>query len=97
MSQIAKFISEIFNKSDSFFQKYLGNILDKAYNFFKGNYTVLAIVLFFVGLIFLIGFIRWLVKSPRLLFFVFFLLGIVIVIWWFFGRESATINIFNNL
>jgi hypothetical protein len=80
-------IIKLFDKADGFLSKYVGPIINKLINFLnKGEYTIYALLILFVGIILLIGLFKWVFKGTKSFILVLLLFGAVFAVWYFLGR-----------
>ena len=91
---MTELVTNLFNQANQIAGRYLEGILNGVYNFFNGNYAILALVLLLFGIIFIIGLFRWLSRSAKSFLFFMILFGVVGAVWWFFGRTVAELPLF---
>lgn len=77
-----EFIRDIFVKLNDLIEPFLGPIIDKIAQFFgSGEYSVITLLMFFGVIIFLIGIIRWVKKTPKFFVTLLVLVAIVVILW----------------
>lgn len=68
-------------KINDILRPFLEPILNKVVDFIQGNkFLALAGILLFLALVFLVGFIRWLRKAPKLFVFILILCAIAVTL-----------------
>ena len=72
-------IYELLDKANAFSEKVLGPIIDKIVQFISsGEFTAIGIIGVFISLVFLIGILTWIKKTPKLFFLVLLVFGALV-------------------
>ncbi|HHX80283.1 MAG TPA: hypothetical protein GX692_04375 [Acholeplasmataceae bacterium] len=72
-------IYELLEKANAFSEKVIGPIIDKIVQFISsGEYTAIGIIGVFISLVFLIGILTWIKKTPKLFFLVLLVFGALV-------------------
>lgn len=72
-------IYQLLEKANAFSEKVIGPIIDKIVQFISsGEYTAIGIIGVFISLVFLIGILTWIKKTPKLFFLVLLVFGALV-------------------